>query len=340
MSNAGNVTRMLTGAVLALCLFAASPLAQVRPVPPVSAGSAAWGGIAGTLSAQTDLQAALDAKAALAGDVTFASVSVGTAPFADGAFFRLPANGTYSGALAGLAADGMTSFDIITTNVGNTVFIGASDYDNVFRGENVTVEADALLTLDGGSGLLITGGTVTVDTTVRGANNPLGESGFEFSELWADALFANSVTATGAFDLNPTTDLTINGTPGVSATGYVKGLLTDAVAAAEAWFDNATLRLPNASLTPAVSNTSANSCGTTAATIAGNNNVGTITVGATAGTSCTMTFTITAPVQWVCMVNNATTANLARATPGSATTSVFAGTFSGGDTLNYVCIPR
>lgn len=92
--------------------------------------------------------------------------------------------------------------------------------------------------------------------------------------------------------------------------------------------------------TPAVTNTSANSCGTTAATIAGNNNVGSVTVGATAGTSCTVTFTTTAPVQWICQINDATTSVLATATPTSTTVSIFKGTFTAGDTINYLCFPR
>ncbi|MEY4762543.1 MAG: hypothetical protein RLZZ200_2399, partial [Pseudomonadota bacterium] len=44
----------------------------------------------------------------------------------------------------------------------------------------------------------------------------------------------------------------------------------------------------------AVANVGANSCGTTAATIAGNNNVGEVTVGATAGTQCRITLTVAA----------------------------------------------
>jgi len=47
----------------------------------VVSGSAAWGSVTGTLSAQTDLQTALDAKAALAGpDFTAGTASAGTWP--------------------------------------------------------------------------------------------------------------------------------------------------------------------------------------------------------------------------------------------------------------------
>lgn len=90
---------------------------------------------------------------------------------------------------------------------------------------------------------------------------------------------------------------------------------------------------------PAVSNTSAVSCGTTAATITGNDNSGVITVGTVGGTSCTMTFVLAAPSRRQCTVNNETTANLARATYTDTTHSVFAGTFVAGDKLSYHCFP-
>jgi hypothetical protein len=100
----------------------------------------------------------------------------------------------------------------------------------------------------------------------------------------------------------------------------------------------ATVPWVSATATPAVSNTSANSCGTTAATITGTNETGAITVGATAGTSCTVTFTVAAPNRRQCVVTNETTANLARSTVSSTTVSIFAGTFNGGDVLSYVCM--
>jgi hypothetical protein len=91
---------------------------------------------------------------------------------------------------------------------------------------------------------------------------------------------------------------------------------------------------------PAVANTSANSCGTTAATIVGNDNNGVVTIGATAGTSCTLTFTVAAAVRRECVVTNETTANLARATYVDSTHSILAGTFVAGDKVSYVCFPR
>lgn len=90
--------------------------------------------------------------------------------------------------------------------------------------------------------------------------------------------------------------------------------------------------------TPAVSNTTANSCGTTAATIAGTNDTGIVTVGATSGTSCTLTFTIAAPTRRQCTVSNETTAALAGATYTDTTHTNLVGTFTAGDVLAYVCL--
>jgi hypothetical protein len=101
-----------------------------------------------------------------------------------------------------------------------------------------------------------------------------------------------------------------------------------------------TLILPSTSPTPSVSDTSADSCGTTDATIAGNNNIGTVTVGATSGTDCTLTFTTTAPVAWNCQVTNTTTANLVRGVPVSTTAARLVGTFVAGDALDYQCFAR
>lgn len=89
--------------------------------------------------------------------------------------------------------------------------------------------------------------------------------------------------------------------------------------------------------TPAVSNTTANSCGTSAASIVGNNTTGVITVGATAGTNCTITFTVAATSRRQCTVTNETTANLSRSTYLTTTTSTVEGTFAAGDQISYVC---
>lgn len=98
--------------------------------------------------------------------------------------------------------------------------------------------------------------------------------------------------------------------------------------------------LSTAGATPAVADVGAASCGTTAATIAGNNNAGIVTVGATSGTQCRITFTVAAPTVWECFANNRTTANLTRATPVSTTATDILGTFVGLDVVNYFCTAR
>lgn len=90
---------------------------------------------------------------------------------------------------------------------------------------------------------------------------------------------------------------------------------------------------------PAVSNTTANSCGTTAASMQANstNTAGAFTVGATAGTSCTLTFSYAAPHGWKCALSNQTTANITRWVPVSTVKGNAVGTMVAGDTVGYVC---
>lgn len=90
----------------------------------------------------------------------------------------------------------------------------------------------------------------------------------------------------------------------------------------------------------AVANVGANSCGSTAAAIAGNSNSFEITVGTVAGTQCRVTFPTAAPVRWNCVANNTTTANLARATAIDTTHVDFSGTFVAGDVVSGTCTPR
>jgi len=91
---------------------------------------------------------------------------------------------------------------------------------------------------------------------------------------------------------------------------------------------------------PTVSNTSANSCGTTAATLIGNDNNGTITVGATSGTSCTITFINSAVDRRECIANNESAAALARGIYIDNTHSKIDGTFGAGALISYICFPR
>lgn len=90
----------------------------------------------------------------------------------------------------------------------------------------------------------------------------------------------------------------------------------------------------------AVANVGANSCGTTAATIVGNNNAFEITVGATAGTQCRVTFTFAATAKWDCTVTDGTTTIATRATPVDTTHTDFLGAFVAGDVVIGLCFPR
>ena len=89
-----------------------------------------------------------------------------------------------------------------------------------------------------------------------------------------------------------------------------------------------------------VANVGANSCGTSAATVAGNANAFEVTVGATSGTECRVTFPVAAATRRDCVVTNETTANLARTQYISTTQSDLEGTFVGGDVLSVVCFTR
>lgn len=90
----------------------------------------------------------------------------------------------------------------------------------------------------------------------------------------------------------------------------------------------------------AVANVGANSCGTSTATIAGNNNLFTITVGATAGTQCRVAFTVTATNEWGCTANDDTTTVAVRTTPVDTTHVDLIGTFTAGDKVTGICFPR
>lgn len=142
---------------------------------------------------------------------------------------------------------------------------------------------------------------------------------------------------TVALGINAAGTAQCTATPSVTSIQGIVGNVTPAAGT----FTTGTVtgHLHSSTTAPAVTNTTANSCGTTAATIVGTDVAGKVTVGATAGTSCTVTFTTTWTNAPACMVNNETTANLARAT-STTTTVILAGTFVAGDVLAYMCIGR
>lgn len=92
--------------------------------------------------------------------------------------------------------------------------------------------------------------------------------------------------------------------------------------------------------TTTVANVGANSCGTTAATIVGNDNNGAITVGATAGTQCRVAFATAAPNSRDCTTTDGTTTIATRATFVDSTHTDFLGAFVAGDKVVYICVAR
>lgn len=87
---------------------------------------------------------------------------------------------------------------------------------------------------------------------------------------------------------------------------------------------------------PAVTNTSANSCGTSAASLVGKNMAGKITVGATSGTSCTITFSAAWSNAPACDANDETTTTPVKAI-STTTTVILTGSFTAADVIAYTC---
>lgn len=92
--------------------------------------------------------------------------------------------------------------------------------------------------------------------------------------------------------------------------------------------------------TVSVANVGANSCGTTAASIAGKPNAFAITVGATGGTQCRVTFPDAAPTRRHCTAADETTTIAVRATYVDTTHTDFLGDFTAGDVVTALCLAR
>jgi hypothetical protein len=90
----------------------------------------------------------------------------------------------------------------------------------------------------------------------------------------------------------------------------------------------------------AVANVGANSCGTTTATIAGNQTVGEVTVGATSGTQCRVTVPQAVTTRFNGSCSNQTTAALCRLVAVSTTTFDLVGAFTAGDVVAYAVLGR
>jgi len=89
---------------------------------------------------------------------------------------------------------------------------------------------------------------------------------------------------------------------------------------------------------PTVANTSANSCGTTTATIAGTDSAGKITVGVTSGTSCTITFGTAYSNAPSCWATDESTLMGVKAISTTTTVIISATAFTAGDVVAYGCV--
>ncbi len=100
------------------------------------------------------------------------------------------------------------------------------------------------------------------------------------------------------------------------------------------------LRMMSGSGGLTVANVGANSCGTTAATVAGTNNAGRVTVGATSGTQCRVTTTSSVVTAMEGSCSNTTTAALCRFVPVDGNEFDLVGTFTAGDVLSFIVMGR
>ena len=161
-------------------------------MPPKSGGggSGAWGGISGTLSAQTDLQAALDAKVDLSGD-TMTGPLVTAAPGVDAGLLLTPGASDPSSPVDGdvwrrtsdmRARIGATSYTFAFLN-GASTFTGKKTFAasapggatlNVAPGTAPTTPVDGdVWTTTTGVFAQVNGATVQLDAAGGGGNPAL-----------------------------------------------------------------------------------------------------------------------------------------------------------------------
>jgi hypothetical protein len=89
-----------------------------------------------------------------------------------------------------------------------------------------------------------------------------------------------------------------------------------------------------------VANVGANSCGTSAASVAGNQSVGEVTVGATSGTQCRVAISQATATRFNGACSNQTTAALCRVVAVDTTHFDLIGAFTAGDVLAYAVMAR
>lgn len=87
-------------------------------------------------------------------------------------------------------------------------------------------------------------------------------------------------------------------------------------------------------MTPTVTSTTSNSCGTTAPSVAGSDAAGKITVGATSGTSCTLTFSAAYVFAPACVANGVSYTRITSTTSAA----ILTGTFAAGEVISYICV--
>lgn len=172
--------------------------------------------------------------------------------------------------------------------------------------------------------------TLTATGAVTGVNfinAAAGYFGFTGRATWRSSADAKTQLSDSAESKGITFDVSTNGI--LNLRNYLDTAVGTIVA-----------RFVSAGTAPTVANVGVNSCGTTTATISGNENNGEVTVGATAGTQCRLTFATAATNRRECTTTNETTANLSRSTYVDTTHTDLFGTFAAGDLVTYICVSR
>ncbi len=98
----------------------------------------------------------------------------------------------------------------------------------------------------------------------------------------------------------------------------------------------ATTRFLSTGTAPTVANVGSNSCGTTAASIAGKDQASVITVGATSGTDCRITFNVAFANAPVCVATGQTATDLHLVT--TTTTTTITGTLTAAEKIYVLCL--
>jgi hypothetical protein len=122
-------------------------LAALDALGTSSGGTAAWGGVTGTLSAQTDLQAALDAKQGIDSDLT-AIAALTTTSYGRGALELVDAAAlrTYAGLVIGTHVQAynanLTTYAGIAPSANVQTLLGAANYAAVKTSLSLTIGTD------------------------------------------------------------------------------------------------------------------------------------------------------------------------------------------------------